>query len=78
MEMGKNAGILLLNNYEQRRTYLVDEDMNVTELDGYYVFYQDERGNHYLLQEGGTLCTLDGKPLPDSNTSVQEALSDEP
>ena len=77
VSMGEKIGKLLLNDFDHKQTYIVEEDLNVTELDGYYVLYQDECGNPYLVREDGILYTLDGTPLPDSNPSVQEELPDE-
>lgn len=64
MEMSEKADKLLLSNYEKERSYLVEEDLIVTELEGFYLFYENENGEVSLRRKDGTLCALDGTPLP--------------
>ena len=63
MEMAEKTSRILFGDYENQRSYLVDEDLTISELEGFFCFFQEgEEG--YLMRSDHTLCTLDGTPLP--------------
>lgn len=61
--MAEKTGRILFGDYGNQRSYLVDEDLTVSELEGFFCFFQGGEDVR-LMRSDRTLCAPDGTPLP--------------
>lgn len=74
-EMAETTGRILFGDYKNQRSYLVDDDLTVSELEGFFCFVP-ECEEVYLTRSDRTPCALYGTPLPQS-TEEKETVENE-
>ena len=73
--MAETTGRILFGDHKNQRSYLVDDDLTVSELEGFFCFVP-ECEEVYLTRSDRTPCALDGTPLPQS-TEEKETVENE-